>query len=126
MVSARQPVQGWALPVLDPKWRAVVALVRRDEVLARVGQKAGSDDEGDLWPLGLRPREKPLQRLRRNSLVVVLAVDEPGLNVLRAVHIGALDLGCDIASSVGRARLLRGALAPVNVDEAFEFAEKVE
>lgn len=79
-----------------------------------------------MWALRLRPSEKALKRLRWDALRVMLAIDEPSLGVFAAVHIGVLDLSNDVASSVCRARVLRSALPPINVDEAVEAAKQLE
>jgi hypothetical protein len=55
----------------------------------------------------------------------VLGVDEPGLDVATAIHVGVFALANDVAAAVRGAALERGALPPIEVDEA-QLAEQLK
>src|SRR5205809_1924923 len=107
-----------SLPVLDSERWVVVQFIIAQVVLRRVRQEVRRYDERCVRPLRIRPREQPLQLLRRNTLFVVLALDEPRLNVLAAVDILALPLSHDVTTGVCGARIQARAFTPVNVKEA--------
>src|SRR5439155_27220706 len=58
-----------SLPVLDSKRWVVVQFVIAQVVLRRVRQEIRRYDERCVRPLRIRPREQPLQLLRRNTFL---------------------------------------------------------
>jgi len=54
------------------------------------------------------------------------AIGKPPLHIAGAVDLDVIDLGRDIASSVGRTRRLRSALAPIDVVHAGQTPQQLE
>jgi hypothetical protein len=80
----------------------VIQLIVMQVVLGRVRQEAADDEQGDVRTFGCRPGQQGLKLLGWDPPLVPLAVNEPGLQVPRAVDVSSLMLSDDVSAAVGR------------------------
>ncbi len=66
----------------------------------------------------LEPMPATIAAFRAEATFMVLALDEPRLDVTSAIDVGAFDLRNDVATATRRARREVSALALVDIDEA--------
>lgn len=114
------------LPVLDAERGPVVALEVGEEVLAALDRKPDTMNSATCGRSACAHANKPCKASGGTALVQCLQSGKPRLHIACAVDLDVIDVRRDIASSVGRARRLRRALAPIDVVHAGQPSQQLK